>query len=153
MIRRPALADLACREVVALHEFFVAWFRGADGPAAELAACEAAFGHDFRMVTPDGAVHDRAAILERLRSARGSQPPGFTIAVSAFQPLWQLPDAILLGYVEQQYRDGRTTRRRSTALLTREPSAPRGIVWRHLQETWMQMAEATGTTSIQADRE
>lgn len=131
-----SLADLACREVVALHDFFTAWFRGED---ADFAGCEAALGRDFRMVTPDGAVHERQAVLERLRRARSSQPPGFTIVVAELQPLWQLANAILLGYVEQQYRDGSATQRRSMALLTREPGAPRGVVWRHLQETWMQV--------------
>ena len=33
---------------------------------------------------------------------------------------------------------GETTRRRSTALFLASPAAPRGVVWRHLQETWME---------------
>jgi hypothetical protein len=136
----PPLAELARREIVALHEFFVAWFRGS---AAEIdfAACEAAFAPDFRMVSPDGMVHGRAAVLQRLRQARNSQPPDFAIVISGIEPLWRQSDAVLLGYVEQQYRSGSVTRRRSTALFTAEPAAPHGVVWRHLQETWMPVAD------------
>ena len=141
MSEAATLPELARREVVAMHAFFAAWYTGADTPAADFAACEAAFAPDFRMVTPDGIVHERLAVLKGLRRSRRSQPASFAIAVSGIEPLWQQGDAILLGYVEQQYRDGRTTRRRSTALLTRETAAPRGVVWRHLQETWMQVAD------------
>ena len=134
------LAELARREVLALHAFFVAWFR--PGPTTlDFGPCDAAFAPDFRMVSPDGMVSDRAAVLQRLRQARGSQPADFAIAISGLEPLWQQGDAILLAYVEEQYRSGSITRRRSTALFTAEPSAPRGVVWRHLQETWMPVAD------------
>ena len=136
---RP-LAELARDEVLALHELFVAWFRqGSD--AGDLGSWEAALASDFRMVTPDGVVIVRAALLERLLQARNSQPADFSIVISAIEPLWQERDAVLLGYVEQQYRSGSITRRRSTALFTAAPSAPRGVVWRHLQETWMPVAD------------
>jgi hypothetical protein len=139
MSGQTPLAELARREVLALHAFFVVWFR--PGPAAaDFGPCEAALALDFRMVSPDGMVSDRAAVLQRLRQARGSQPPDFAIAIAGIEPLWQQGDAVLLAYVEEQYRSGSTTRRRSTALFTAEPAAPRGVVWRHLQETWMPVA-------------
>jgi hypothetical protein len=131
-----SLQELAKREVVALHEFFVGWFRGELAESA-FASCEDAFAADFRMVTPEGAVHEREAIVARLRAARGRLPPDFSVDVIDPNPFWSAGDAVLLEYVERQYRDGRTTRRRSTALFTSEPSAPRGVYWRHLQETWI----------------
>jgi hypothetical protein len=140
MSEAGTLADLAHREVVAMHEFFVAWYRGEDGPRADFDVCAAAFAPDFRMVTPAGVIHDRLAVLEGLRRNRGSRAGDFRIEISGVEALWQRADAVLLGYVERQYRDGRTTQRRSTAMLTPEASAPRGVVWRHLQETWMQVA-------------
>lgn len=133
-------AELARDEVLALHEFFVTWFRRGSA-AGDFGSCEAALAADFRMVTPDGVVIARAALLERLLQARNSQPDDFSIIISAIEPLWQERDAILLGYVEQQYRSGSITRRRSTALFTAAPTAPRGVVWRHLQETWMPVAD------------
>ena len=135
----PPLAELAQREVIALHAFFTAWFR--PGPTTpDFGECEAALAPDFRMVAPDGAVNDRGTVLQRLRRARGSQPADFAIAISGVEVLWQHGDAILLGYVEEQYRSGSLTRRRSTGLFTAAPAAPRGVVWRHLQETWMPVA-------------
>ena len=76
--------------------------------------------------------------MTRLLAARGSTSPDFTIETLDARAVWQAGDAALLEYVEQQYRDGRTTRRQSTALFTLAPSAPRGVVWRHLQETWIE---------------
>ena len=128
------LADLAAREVVALHEFFVAWFR--PGPAPDFRVCEDAFHPDFQVVTPDGRLLARTEIIQGIRAARGALAPSLTIDVLDIRPLWQEADAALLTYIEQQYREGRTTRRRSSALLLRAASAPRGILWRHLQETW-----------------
>jgi len=136
------LAGKANREVEALHQFFVAWFLG---EPADFTACEAAFAPDFRMVTPDGAVHERAAVVARLRAARASAPADFTIAIVEPRVAWQTADAVLLEYVERQYRDGRTSMRRASGLFTGETAAPRGVVWRHLQETWI----APGEDSIQ----
>jgi len=130
----PDLAGKATREVEALHQFFVAWFRG---EPADFAACEAVFSPDFRMITPDGAVHGRAAVVARLSAARASAPADFAIEIVAPGVAWQSANAVLLEYVERQYRDGRTSLRRSSGLFTGETAAPRGVVWRHLQETWM----------------
>ena len=128
------LATLAAREVVALHEFFVAWFR--PGPAPDFRACEGAFHPDFRMVTPEGRLLGRSEIIQGIQASRGRLAASLTIEILEIRTLWQEGDAALLAYIEQQYREGRTTRRRSSALLLRAASAPRGILWRHLQETW-----------------
>jgi hypothetical protein len=136
------IAELARDEAVALHAFFVAWFLDQDD-APDFETCERAFAPDFRMVTPDGTAHDLAETLARLRAARGTAKPGFRIDVLDPRPVWIGDGAVLLEYVEQQYRDGRSTRRRSTGMFTLDPSAPRGVKWRHLQETWIGAAQAT----------
>jgi hypothetical protein len=128
------LAELAGREIVALHAFFVAWFR--PGPAPDFRDCEGAFHPDFQMITPGGRLLDRCEIIQGIQATRGALEASLAINVLDIRPLWQEGDAALLTYIEQQYRGGRTTRRRSSALLLRAPSAPRGILWRHLQETW-----------------
>ena len=128
------LAELAAREIVALHDFFVAWFR--PGPAPDFRACEGAFHPDFRMVTPEGRLLGRSEIIQGIQASRGRLAASLTIEILDIRTLWQEGDAALLAYIEQQYREGRTTRRRSSALLLRAASAPRGILWRHLQETW-----------------
>ena len=123
-------------EIVERHQFFVRWFR-ARSEISEFAQCERAFDEEFRMVTPDGALHRRVNVIERLREAHGSVDAGFKISIEDIAPIWRSESAILMGYVEAQMRDGRSTRRRSTALLIKLASAPNGAAWRHLHETWM----------------
>jgi len=133
------LAELAWQEVVALHAFFVAWFRG-DEPAPDFASCENGLAKDFRMINPDGSAHERDDVVRSLRAARGKSPPDFRIEVLDPAAIWTGEGCVLLEYTEQQYRDGRTTRRRSSALFLASPTAPRGLEWRHLHETWMEAA-------------
>lgn len=127
------LAAAATREVEELHRHFVSLFTGR---SQDIARCAKAFAADFQMVTPAGKVFDRAGALAVLSAATAQ--PGFAITIQAIHPVWQSKDSVLLQYVEQQYRDGRTTRRLSSALFTAEPTAPCGVVWRYLQETWLQ---------------
>jgi hypothetical protein len=138
MSSSPSLADLAWQEVVALHAFFETWLRESEF-VMDFSDVEAAIGKDFRMISPDGKIEEREAVISWIRGARGSRGPDFTIAVLDPRAIWAGDSAVLLEYTEQQYRDGRTTRRRSTALFLADPAAPRGILWRHLQETWMQV--------------
>ncbi len=133
------IAELAWREVVALHQFFEAWFR-ADGGAPDFASCERALSAEFRMVAPNGEVHDRDTVIERLRRALGTFPSDFRIVVIDPAAIWASDRAVLLEYTEEQYRDGLSTRRRSTAFFLASPTSPRGVEWRHLQETWMEAA-------------
>jgi hypothetical protein len=123
-------------EIVERHQFLVRWFSG-QSRASEFAVCEQALEEAFSMVTPDGAFHRRANVIERLRAAHGSADAGFGISIEDIAPIWVAEAAILIGYVEAQTRDGRLARRRSTALLTRLASAPHGVAWRHLHETCM----------------
>ena len=140
MSNSPSLADKAWQEVVELHDFFFSWMRG-DAPAGDFSRAEAAIGKDFRMISPDGTIDESAAVIAWIKGAHGSRPAPFTIAVRDPRTIWAGEGAVLLEYTEQQYRDGKPTRRRSTALFVANPAAPCGLEWRHLQETWMDAAE------------
>jgi hypothetical protein len=131
------LIRMAQDEVVALHEFFVQWMRQGSKIAIDFSVCEDALAPDFEMVTPAGMLATRATLIDRLRRARCSLPPDFAIDVVDAQPIWQGRGEVLLKYIERQRRLGQITRRRSCALLTREPEAPRGMLWRYVHETWM----------------
>jgi hypothetical protein len=137
MSNSPSLADRAWQEVVELHDFFGEWLRG-DAPAGDFSRAEGAIGKDFRMISPDGKIDESAAVLAWIKGAHGSRPSPHTIAVLDPHTIWAGESGVLLEYTEQQYRDGRTTRRRSTALFLANPAAPCGVEWRHLQETWME---------------
>jgi hypothetical protein len=131
------IADLAGQEVVALNAFFAAWLREGDAPM-DFSEVEQAIGGDFRIISPDGSTEEREEVLSSIRNSRGSRGADFRIEVLDPRTIWTGESAVLLEYTEQQYRAGRTTRRRSTALFLANPSAPRGVAWHHLQETWLQ---------------
>ncbi len=128
-------------EILGLHEFFVRWFCAGPSTKLDFARCEDALAADFHLVMPDGSMVERSNIIATLRAARGSAKPGFSIAIEHLAPLWQDRGAILVTYVEAQVRDGRPTRRRSSALFSAHNSAPHGVAWRHLHETWMQASD------------
>jgi hypothetical protein len=131
------LLEMAQDEVVALHEFFVQWMRQGPATAIDFSLCENALAADFERVTPAGTVSTRAALLDRLRHARGALPSDFAIDVLDAQPIFLGAQEVWLKYIERQRRSGLITCRRSCALLTREPEAPRGMLWRYVQETWI----------------
>lgn len=139
MSAAPDLLHGATAEILGLHAFFVAWFSGELREDAALHRAESAFHADFTMITPDGCLHDRAAVIERIRSARGSAAPAFQIEIEDIARVWDDKDAILVRYVEAQSSAGRHTKRRSTALFVRSDEAMNNVAWRHLQETWMQV--------------
>jgi hypothetical protein len=131
-----ALSSAAAREIEELHAVFVQLFCG---KSRDISRCAAAFSAHFEMVTPDGKNRDRAGVLRVIETAKA--PADFRIEISNIRSLWEDQNSVLIQYVEQQYRDGKTSRRRSTALFEAEAKAPCGVVWRHLHETWMQDAE------------
>jgi hypothetical protein len=139
-VPQPAtLTDMARQEICALHDFFVHWFRPAgDNDHLDLSRCRNALGADFRQVAPDGTLLHRDALLTRLAQARGGRSADFRIEIADIDLIWEAGDAVLLVYTEKQYGQGQETQRRSTAFFTRSAAAPCGVIWRHLQETWLQ---------------
>jgi hypothetical protein len=133
-----SLADLAIREVVELHHFFNRWLRAPGEEKLDIARLAGVLDPAFRLVAPDGGVRERQPLIDWIAGVRGSRGADFRIDVADFVLVWQSPEAVLLEYLETQYIDGKTTKRLSTALFCRAPEAPCGVVWRHLQETWLQ---------------
>ena len=133
-----SLTDLAIAETIALHEFFNDWLGKVDGGGCDFGECAGALAADFRMIGPDGEIMAEPDISNWLLNERGTRADGFHITVREPRGVWQDGDAAIIEYIEEQVRHGVTTRRLSSALFTRNPEAPRGVVWRHLQETWLQ---------------
>ena len=131
------LARAAVAEIEASHDFFVRWFLGT-ATRDEFDLWLTTTHPEFRLTTPGGDMLDRAAIVPWIEGAFGSMTERFEIGIEDVELVHASGDAVLLIYVERQYRDGRITRRRSMALFLGDEAAPRGVVWRHLQETWMQ---------------
>ena len=93
------------------------------------------------MVPPDGSETTREPVLDSIRASRGgdadSEPP-FRIEIRDLRALTTTDDYCQLTYEEWQRRDGEWSGRRSTALFRRDETAPNGVVWVDLHETWIE---------------
>ena len=133
-----SLFNRAGAEIVALHRFFMEWYDRKTAAGADFSLFERAMGTDMRMIPPSGAVLDRDQVIGHVRANRGAFDGDFAIEIADIRPVWQGADAIVVAYVEKQERAGERTARRACALFVESPSAPHGVEWRYLQETWMQ---------------
>ncbi|MGX8009442.1 hypothetical protein ACVDG8_010750 [Mesorhizobium sp. ORM8.1] len=139
MNQEASLFSRASAEVVDLHRFFVDWFVAARADTVDFGRFEAVMGEGLTMIAPSGAVLDRDAVIDHVRQSRASCDESFAIAIEDIGPGWQAGDMIVVLYVEAQLRGGKHSRRRSSAVFTVNSSAPNGVEWRHLHETWLQM--------------
>ncbi|MBL0371988.1 hypothetical protein JJB09_08105 [Rhizobium sp. KVB221] len=135
------LFDRASAEIIALHRFFVAWFDKVTSADADFSRFDQSMGDGMQMIAPSGAILDRQALVGYVRDCRDTFDGDFSIDISDIRPVWESDDAIVVSYIEKQQRKGVKTARRATALFTKSSSAPSGVEWRHLHETWMQTAE------------
>lgn len=125
-------------EIKELHQFFQAWFR------AELPNTDAAFERfanamapDFRMIVPSGNIIECEPLLERLRGTYGAQPD-LQIRLENVMVYWTKNETALATYEEWQSAESSiSTARISTALFAKDASAPNGLKWLHVHETWM----------------
>lgn len=131
--------DLIARaqsEVIKRHEFFVEWFTGR-ASEADLTFSLRAFAPDMVMIEPDANTTGTKEIAAMITGARGKRPADFEIRVELIAAR-QLGESIaLVVYDEHQVIDGQKSARRSSAVLSADPDAPEGVVWRQLQETWI----------------
>lgn len=123
-------------EVINRHHFFVEWFTGRAPETAMLASAKA-FAPDMLMIEPDGKLINAGLIVAMIRNAHGKRPTDFEIRVEVIDARPIGDDLALVTYDEHQVIDGRKSARRSSALFSADPAAPEGVVWRHLQETWI----------------
>ena len=139
-----AMADMTeferrCHEeVVALHVVIADWLAGrvSDSDDAYRRFSEA-MAEDFEIISPAGTHTDRDGIVASLRGAHGVQQASFSIAIKNIRTRMLRPPLALLTYEEWQTEGDRTTARLSSVLLRDEPSAPGGVTWVHLHETWL----------------
>ncbi len=137
-----SLFSHASAEVVDLHRFFVDWFVEARAGTVDFSRFERVMGEGFSMIAPSGQILDRNAVVDHVRDSRASCDDGFAISIEDIRPGWQTADTIVVLYVEVQLRAGKHSRRQSSAVFTTSSSAPNGVEWRHLHETWLQVPES-----------
>jgi hypothetical protein len=131
--------DLIARaqaEVVNRHHFFVEWFTGR-ASEAELEVSLRAFAPDMVMIEPDANTIGRDEVAAMVTNARGKRPADFEIRVELISARLIDSATAAVVYDEHQVIDGVKSARRSSAVFSADPEAPEGVVWRHLQETWI----------------
>jgi hypothetical protein len=133
------LAQSAAREVVELHALIVELFTGR---LRDFSRCETVFSPEMEMVTPEGRRITRAQIMANFHKAQARDD--FRITIRDIRPIKETAEDILLQYIEEQYRDGEISTRLSVALFEAAPEAPCGVVWRFLQETWIDAWQEAG---------
>jgi hypothetical protein len=141
MSQQSPLFQKASAEVINFHRFFEAWYDAATADKTDFGRCERTFGQTFHMIPPTGRIFDRAETIELIRANRGSFHGDFSIEISDIRPSFETENVIVLTYVETQSRAGKHSRRQASALFTASSSAPNGVEWQHLHETWLQMPE------------
>lgn len=125
-------------EICELHDFFQAWFSGTLANTDEhFARFAGVMADGFAIISPNGALAERPALLTGLRAAHGRQP-GIRIWTQNHQLRHQVGDLALLTYEEWQVNEAKTTARLSTGLFQTQAGTPNGVVWLHVQETWLQ---------------
>ncbi|MGE0431678.1 MAG: DUF4440 domain-containing protein [Planctomycetota bacterium] len=130
------MRDAIEREIRELHEFFVAWFGGAlPKDESAWAAAPAVMADDFELVTPGGERIAREALLSQLYEGHGSRH--MRIWIEQLQVRELGGGLHLATYHECQARDGRETRRQSSAVMREQPTARHGVIWVHVHETWI----------------
>lgn len=130
------------REVVELHRFFGDWFTGRlpldDDAFARVAD---ALAPDFELVSPRGLRDSRSSILDAIHRAHSGRPADFSVWVQQVRPRWSTGEVCLVTYEEWQSEPTGARGRVSSALFRAEPSAPLGVQWVHLHETWLPTGE------------
>jgi hypothetical protein len=121
-------------EIEEQHRLLAHWLGSPAAEPADLDALDAAHTDDFSMVTAEGRVLTRDALLESLAKSANSRP-GLRILVSDVELVAELGDAVLARFLETHVEHGHTTPRRVTAVLDVDERARHGLRWRHLHET------------------
>lgn len=118
------------REVRGLHAFFERWFVGTADPA-EIGRLDV-LDDSFTMIAPDGRAHSARDVRSMIVAARGRR--SMQIEIRNVSVLPSLPVGT---YEEWQTINGKVTGRISTAVMRIDHSAPNGLRWTHLHETWL----------------
>mmetsp|Transcript_1270 Transcript_1270/g.2281 ORF Transcript_1270/g.2281 Transcript_1270/m.2281 type:complete len:147 (-) Transcript_1270:312-752(-) len=132
--------ERACNtEVIRIHAFFVDWLTGRYPNSSEIfwKGCGKAFSKDLVLINPSGEVSRNGDLRYELQKAYGNlEGSNFNMKIRNFQVLQSHPDWCLTMYEKWHYHGSITTARQCTALFRPNPSAPNGVEWVHIHETW-----------------
>lgn len=139
--------DQNCRrEVIGLHQFFQHWFNGElQNSDSVLERLRGSLAVGFTIVSPDGREIDRASLLETVGAAHGGHSrrgAPIRIWIERYEGRSLDASTHLATYQEWQSSGGRMRGRLSTAVFRKRSSAPNGVEWVHVHETWLPEASS-----------
>ena len=134
-----------CRtEVVELHQFFQQWLSGSlTRTDATFGRVAQALGSGFTLITPDGVLVEREALLHSLREAHGTRPD-LQIGIKEFRVHHREGKILVATYLEWQQSAGSLTVRLSTAIFRETDDRPNNLQWLHVHDTWVSKELAGG---------
>lgn len=136
--------NVAHMEVVRLHDFLGAWFRGEEGKDTFAASFADVLHDEFENIQPAGAILKRSDLIEQVWNGHGTNP-NFQISIEEPRLLGYWPDLLLFQYVELQTgarSSAPENRRLSTVLFE---VANEGFFWRYLTEVGLDVATAASS--------
>ena len=127
MVTDTTVAD----EIRRLHQEFEAWFAGTSD---DFDVIERSLAPDFGFVSPNGDIVSRDDLLADIQEAHGAR--ALPIRIENPVVLWQDDHHVLATYEEWHDHPEHSTARTSSVVFAHDPSRPRGLLWRHVHETW-----------------
>ena len=125
-------------EVVGLHRFFQAWYRGEIDAAGEgFSRMSDVLAEGFHLIATDGRLVGRSEILASVRRDHGSKSPEFAIRTGECHFRAGSRRMGVVTYEEWHEEGGERRGRISTAVLQDRAVAPNGVEWVHVHETWI----------------
>ena len=120
------------REVTELHDYFEAYFLG---EVAGLDRVEAALAPDFTMVGPGGTTSSRPETITMIASGH-AHTNSLKMTITEPDLLFEDDASLVAAYVENQQWADASNQRLTTVVFTKDDSAPNGLLWRRIHETW-----------------
>lgn len=128
-------------EVHRLHDVLRDWLRGTVPRSVDgFAPFATALADPCRVVSPLGTITFRDDLLvefEGIHGALADHAESFDIRVENAAMLDVRSDRALVTYEEWHDLEGESSARLTTALFVVAPTAPLGVAWSHIHETWL----------------
>ncbi|GAA2649008.1 hypothetical protein GCM10010412_013740 [Nonomuraea recticatena] len=128
----------ACRaEIVRHHRVIEDWLTGR-GARADLPTFADAHTPAFTLIAPDGEALPLPRALAMIESAYGAAPT-LSISIRDVKVVVSAESFVVATY-EEHHGGQDPSVRRATVVLVRDTTAPHGLRWTHLHETWTRVS-------------
>ena len=135
--------DPIAKEIIDLHIFFEDWFRGNCNGTNRVFKKRllSRMDIDFYMISPNGESFYGEQYWPEMRKAHGSNPK-FQISLRNFTRKLQIGRKTFVANYEEWQKNAKNSKpanngRVSTAVFVADSSAPNGVKWVHIHETWL----------------